>query len=73
MVVPRFPVSVDLFDGSLVGLLTVAVAVAVTVGTDGVVTPPSLLAANNTAPISSAARTVAASARDPMRLFFAGV
>jgi hypothetical protein len=69
MAVPAPPVSVDLLDGSLVGWLTVAVAV----GTDGVVTPPSLLVANNTAPISSAARTVAASARDPMRLFFAGV
>ena len=57
------PVSVDSFDGSLVGLLTVAVAVAVTVGTDCAVTPRSLLAANNNAPISSAAKAVAASAR----------
>ena len=34
------PVSVDSSDGSLVGLITVAVAVAVTVGTDCAVTPP---------------------------------
>jgi len=73
MVGPSPPVPVDSFDGSLVGFVAVAVAVAVTVGTDRAVTPPSLLAANNNAPISSAAKAVAASARDPTRLFSAGV
>jgi hypothetical protein len=65
-------VFVNSSDGARVSSLTVAVAVAVAVGADCVVTP-SLLAANNNAPISSAAKAVAASARDPMRLFSAGV
>jgi hypothetical protein len=53
-------VLVDLSDGLLVGLLTVAVAAAVTVGTDCAVTLPSLLvSARNKAPISNAAKATA--------------
>jgi hypothetical protein len=59
--------------GSLVGFVGVAVGVVVTVGTDCAVTPRSLLAANKNAPISSTAKAVAASARYPKRLLFAGV
>jgi hypothetical protein len=66
------PEPVDSFDGSLVGLVTLAVAVAVTVGADCAVTRRSLLE-NNNAPISSAAKAVAASAKYPKRLFSAGV
>jgi hypothetical protein len=73
MVESSLPAWVTSSDGSLVGVLTVVVAVAVTVGTDCAVTPRSLLAANNNAPMSSAAKAMAASARYPKRFFFGGV
>jgi hypothetical protein len=72
MVGSSLPMAVDSFDGSFVGLVTVGVALAVAVGTDAV-TPRSLFAATNNAPISNAAKAAAATARYPKRLFFAGV
>jgi hypothetical protein len=73
MVGSSLPMAVDSFDGSFVGLVTVGVALAVAVGTDCAVTPRSLFAATNNAPISNAAKAAAATARYPKRLFFAGV
>jgi hypothetical protein len=52
---------------SLVGLLAGIVAVAVLVASDSAVTPPLSLLANNNVPMSSAAKTVAARARNPKR------
>src|SRR5918995_4084303 len=67
------PVAGDSSDGSLVGLLTVG-ADALGVGTDDwAVTPPPLFAPNNNAPISSAAKRVAARASHRKRFFSGGL